>query len=91
MPLIRIQSISIIVYHFKLTPNMALRSGSRNLNGILDTCKRLGIACIDDSLGVVAVTADKLVVDSHTVWDSLEDNCCAISGSYLQIRTINSF
>lgn len=26
----------------KLTPNMARKSGSRNLNGIFDTCKRFG-------------------------------------------------
>ena len=33
--------------HVSLTPNMALRSGSRNRNGMFDTCSLFGVVNVD--------------------------------------------
>ncbi len=37
---------------------MALRSGSRNLKGILDTCNRFGVVNVDVELRIGAVVAE---------------------------------
>ena len=61
-----------------ITPNIALRSGSRNLNGIFETCKRLGTGaggcCVES---VVCCNSDEVdsfcavLSDCSVEWDSL--------------------
>lgn len=52
-----------------LTPNMDRRSGSRNRNGILDTCSRFGCA-LDSAMAVAAATA------AATLWAWACCCCC---------------